>query len=280
MCRRMMLLLFAALLLWPPRLAADSFRLYLNDGTYQQVREYKVEEDRVRYYSTERSDWEELPLSLVDLKKTEAERKQVSDRVKRDAAASAAADAAEDQFEREQAHQVSLIPKGPGVYYLQGEKVETVKQAESNIVTNKKRSVLRHLSPVPLLGKATIELDGLHSAFVLAEERPTLWFRPSADERFGIVRCQASKTGSRVVETWYTEPVSKEMAADHDEVEIFQQQVGEGLYKIWPQKPLAPGEYAVIEYTEGQANTQIWDFRIGPPAERPKAAAPAPPPAK
>jgi hypothetical protein len=80
--------LYAALLLWPPRLAADSFRLYLNDGTYQQVREYKLEDDRVRYYSTERSDWEELPLSLVDLKKTDAERKQVSERVKRDTAAS------------------------------------------------------------------------------------------------------------------------------------------------------------------------------------------------
>jgi hypothetical protein len=270
--------LYAALLLWPPRLAADSFRLYLNDGTYQQVREYKLEDDRVRYYSTERSDWEELPLSLVDLKKTDAERKQVSERVKRDTAASDAADAAEDQFEREQAHQISLIPKGAGVYYLQGEKVETVKQAESTIVTNKKRSVLSRLSPIPLIGKATIELDGLHSAFVLAEERPTLWFRPSADQRFGIVRCQA-KAASRVVETWYTEPASKEMAADHDEVDIFQQQVGEELYKIWPQKPLVPGEYAVIEYTEGQANTQIWDFRIDLPAQK-QDAAPVPPPTK
>ena len=84
---RMMLALFAALLLWPARLAADSFRLYLSDGTYQQVREYKVEDERVRYYSTERSDWEEIPLRLVDLKKTAAERKQVDERVKKDAAA-------------------------------------------------------------------------------------------------------------------------------------------------------------------------------------------------
>ena len=264
-----MLGLVAVLLLGPAWLAADSFRLYLSDGTYQQVREYKVEDERVRYYSTERSDWEEIPLSLVDLKKTEAERQQVSERVHRDAAA----DAAEEQFEREQAHEVSLIPKAAGVYYLQGGKVQTVKQAESKIVSNKKRSVLSRLSPVPLIGKATIELDGPHSAFVLAEERPTLWFRPSADERFGIVRCQA-KAESRVVETWYTEPASKQMAADHDEVEIFQQQVGEDLYKIWPQKPLASGEYAVIEYTEGQANTQIWDFRIGQPAEKRDAAAP------
>jgi hypothetical protein len=272
---RMMLALFAALLLWPARLAADSFRLYLSDGTYQQVREYKVEDERVRYYSTERSDWEEIPLRLVDLKKTAAERKQVDERVKKDAAA----DAAEEQFEREQAHEVALIPKAAGVYHLQGGKVETVKPAESKLVTNKKRSVLSRLSPLPLIGKATLELDGPHSAFVLAEARPTLWFRPSAEERFGMVRCQA-KADSRIVETWYTEPVSKQMAAEHDEVEMFQQQVGEELYKIWPQKPLDPGEYAVIEYTEGQGNTQIWDFRIDLAAQKQDAAAPAPPPTK
>ena len=114
---------------------------------------------------------------------------------------------------------------------------------------------------------------------MIAEDRPTLWFRPSEDERFGIVRCQA-KPASRVVEKWYTEPVTKEMATEHDDVDIFQQQVGEDLYKIWPQKPLEPGEYAVIEFTEGKGNTQVWDFRVEKPAGKQDAAAPAPPPTK
>src|SRR5208283_493749 len=214
MRRRMLVGILAALVAGPAWPAAESFRLYLHDGTYQQVREYKVEDERVRYYSTERSEWEEIPLRLVDLKKTETERAQVQERVKKDAAA----DAAEDQFERQQAHEISLIPKGAGVYYLRDGKAETVKQAESTIVTNKKRTVLRYLSPLPVIGKATIELDGLHAAFVVREDRPTLWFRPSADERFGIVRCQA-KPASRVVEKWYTEPVSKELVIEHDEVE-------------------------------------------------------------
>ena len=51
--------------------AAD--RLYLKDGDYQLVREYQVQKDRVRYYSTERGDWEEIPLELVDLDRTKSE---------------------------------------------------------------------------------------------------------------------------------------------------------------------------------------------------------------
>ena len=37
-----------------------------------------------------------------------------------------------------------------------------------------------------------------------------------------------------------------------------------GLYKIWPAKPLEPGEYAVIEFSEGKLNVQVWDFAYKP----------------
>ena len=55
---------------------AANFKLYLKDGNFQLVREYKVLGDRVSFYSVERSEWEEVPLDLVDLKRTEAEIKQ------------------------------------------------------------------------------------------------------------------------------------------------------------------------------------------------------------
>ena len=150
-----------------------------------------------------------------------------------------------------------------GLYYVQdGQPMKALKQSELKIVTDKKRQVLKILAQIPVLnGKSHLEMDGLKSAFVVTEERPEFYFRLASEERFGLVRCTPSPKGTgRIVERWEIIPVVKEVMVQHEEVQIFRKQVGEGLYKVWPMEPLTTGEYAWIEFTEGKGNTQVWDF--------------------
>ena len=254
MARRILaFLLTAAMLLW-----GAEIRLYLKEGGYHVVREYKVLEDRVRYYSSERGDWEEIPLELVDLKRTERElaNKQEAERKQ------AVLDDEEEKFERAQAAEIARIPQDPGVYLAQTGDVLALKRAELKVVTNKGRSILKAITPIPVVtGKALVEMDGERSAVVVRGDRPTFYLRTDMADRFGLVRCEVRKN-ARLLERWEIAPVVNIVQATRNEIELFRQEMHPGLYKIWPQKPIEPGEYAVIQYTEGEGNTQAWDFRL------------------
>src|SRR5438128_6980020 len=93
---------------------AANVKLYMKDGGYHVVREYQVQTDRVHFYSVERSQWEDIPLELVDLKRTESE--ATSRKAQLDADAKAIAE--EEKVEREIAKEVSRIPQDPGVYWM------------------------------------------------------------------------------------------------------------------------------------------------------------------
>lgn len=244
-------------------LCLASIRLYLKDGTYQIVREYKVLSDRVRYFSVDSGDWEEVPLELVDLKKTEGTIKEREAREREDARA---ADA-EEKAERAMKAEVEKIPTGVGVYLASGGEVKAIKQAETKAKDNKRRNILKVISPIPSIsGKSTIEIDGEQSVNVVSEEQPEFYIRLANEERFGIAKLTPAK-GTRIVERVEIVAVSKELIENFEMVEVFRHQVDEGLYKIWPVKPLTPGEYAVVEYTDGAANAQVWDFAYRPGAK-------------
>ena len=235
-------------------------RLYLKDGDYQLVREYQVLPDRVRYFSTERGDWEEIPLELVDLERT---KKDAADRQ-----AAAEADAKEQDVEdkaiRAQRQEAARVPVGPGVYYVVGDKVEALQPAEASVTSSKGRSVLKVLAPVPIVpGKSTVEIKGEAAAYRPAGSKPEFYIRLSDDERFGIVRL-SKKKNARLVENVSILPVTNEVIEDLKLVATFKKQTAERTYKIWPEQPLEPGEYAVVQYSEGALNWQFWDFGIGP----------------
>jgi len=66
-CGKLCLLFFGLCFL----ASAENVKLYMKDGSYQLVREYKVQGDRVSFYSLDREETEEVPLSLVDLDKNQ-----------------------------------------------------------------------------------------------------------------------------------------------------------------------------------------------------------------
>jgi hypothetical protein len=235
-------------------------RLYLKDGDYQIVREYQVLTDRVRYFSTERGDWEEIPLELVDL-----------DRTKKDAAerqAAVEADAKEQDIEdkaiRAERKEAARVPEEPGVYYVSGDKIQSLQTAEVAVNSSKGRTVLKVLAPIPIVpGKSTVELKGESAAYRAAGDKPEFYIRLSDDERFGIIKLAKKKNG-RLLENISILPVTNEVIEDLKLVPTFKKQVSERTYKIWPEQPLEPGEYALVQYSEGALNWQVWDFGIGP----------------
>lgn len=248
--------LFLLFVLSAVLLLADPFKLYLKDGNYHLVREYVVQGDRIRFYSTERSEWEEIPSSLVDLNRTESERKARADEIKRETQE----EDEEDQAERAYKREIASIPVDTGAYYKQGDAIKALPAAEYRTVTDKKRQVLMTASPIPIIpGKASVIIQGSHSNFVIHENRPAFYLRLSKEERFGIIKLTPKKN-TRVVENVAIVPVSKENIEERKQMETFDQQLAENLYKVWPEKTLTPGEYALVEYSEGDIDMIIWDF--------------------
>jgi hypothetical protein len=240
-------------------LTAANFKMYLKDGSYQLVREYKVDGDRLQYYSVDRGDWEEMPADLVDLKRTDAEtgaRRKTLEVQQREADEEKAA-------ARETRQEIRKIPRDPGVYRLEDGQLRVFKAAESTLHNAKGRNVLKALAPIPIIpGKATLEIPGEHASEVVKDDSPEFFMQLSEFDSFGMVKLTPQK-GVRIVERITVQAVTKENTEERDTVQIFTKQLSDnGLNKIWPQDPLAKGEYAVIEYSEGKINPQVWDFRI------------------
>ena len=151
-----------------------------------------------------------------------------------------------------------LIGDGPN----QG-KLTALKPADVTMVNDKKRTILKVLSPIPIVpGKNTAEIEGETATLRVPGNRPEFYFRLSQQERMAIVKLERKKN-ARLVETITIMPVSNEALEEQKQVATFKKQIGDQLFKIWPEEPLEPGEYAVLEYTEGARNLQVWDFGVG-----------------
>ncbi len=247
-------------------LDAQRIALYLIDGGKIVIREYKSEGDRIRYFSVERGQWEEIPKDLVDIERT----REVNKRMQEAARARKEETERERRAERRAQTELHRVPLDDGVYHLRGNEIVPLPQAVLAINRSKKRTALKILSPVPIVAdKETLALEGLGAELVTAAPRPIFYMRLERFSRFGIVRVKPEKKRKRrVVQTIQTIPQSTEQFENQEEVEIFRQQLAPLVYKIWPVEDLPPGEYALIDFTPGESDLRVWDFSHDPPAAK------------
>ena len=200
-----------------------------------------------------------MPVDLLDLKRTEAENTARAAKL----AEENQMVEEEDKARRAQEREVLKIPQDPGAYMIEDNKLRIFQVAESKVHSDKRRTVLKVLSPIPMVsGKATVELDNARSTNIVKDSRPEIYIQLSADEQFGIVKL-TPKGEVRIADRLSIVPVTKEVVDDIDLVPIFRKQLSDNLlYKIWPEQPMENGEYAVVQFTPGKTNMQIWDFAI------------------
>ncbi|MYB53844.1 MAG: hypothetical protein F4X77_16850 [Acidobacteriia bacterium] len=241
---------------------AQSRAVILTDGTRLEVREYEVVDDRVRYFSSERGQWEEVPVAIVDLERTnvynrarraELEQRQAEERRERLA-------------ERRARTELHSVPLEDGVYYLRGQEPVPVEQVFYEIDRSTGRSFLNILAPAPVIaGKRTLSIKGLSAGTVTTDEKPAFYIRLDSFSRFGIARIEPErKKDRRIVQQVYTVPRSDEQFEAQEEVEVFRQQLAPLVYKVWPVEPLAAGEYAVVDFTPGESDLRVWAFSHRP----------------
>jgi hypothetical protein len=163
-------------------------RLILKDGTYQVVRKYEIQGDRVRYISVERGgDWEELPYNLIDwvaTRKWEQQAEQAADDAKSPAMQEAAEidkeEAAERLAQKDRMPEVARglnLPNQDGVFVLD-EYQGTPQLVELVPSTGDLQMARQHgiRSVLPLQGQlAHVELEGQAAKIHLHVNEPTLY---------------------------------------------------------------------------------------------------------
>jgi hypothetical protein len=263
---------------------AQSKRLILKDGSYQLATKWEQKDDRVRFFSAERNEWEEIPNALVDW---DATGKWEEDRAAGKESKEAVELEREMQEEREEeelrsphvAAGLRLPPEG-GVYaldtYLALPELVPLDQSTGEVNRHTGHNVLR-AAINPLAGaKSTIEIAGPRSKIQMHASLPAIYINLDAREdasdsarqgpelpwdRFRIVRAEV-KGDKRIVGTLKTTVVGKS-SQEQEAVLATAEQMSEGWIKLTPKAPLPPGEYAVAELLGKQGmNSYVWDFGV------------------
>src|SRR5438477_2950855 len=132
-------------------------KLVLKDGTFQLVRDYRRNGERVRYLSAERGDWEEIPAAVVDwdaTAKAAAAEQAEEDALAKKIHAQEQAQKIETMMDVDASLQVApgvFLPPGEGMFLIDGISVRHLEQVGSQVKTDKTQSLKKVLSPIPIV---------------------------------------------------------------------------------------------------------------------------------
>jgi hypothetical protein len=286
---------FAAFCLVLPvasRAQTQARRLILKDGSYQSVTKYEVQGDRVRYFSAERGEWEEVPKAMIDWDATDKfEQGRQDGKLDPEAAELDKELEAERKAAQARSPEVAPglhLPDEGGIFlldtYQNQPQLAELQQSGGDVDKNTKSNILR-AAINPLAGaKQTIELPGAHAKIQSHTAVPSLYIdieandapatvqaatgqppSPPSTERFKIIRIDV-KGGKRVAGALKI-AVTGKMKTDERFVAATVTVMTGGWVKLTPTEPLAAGEYAVAEMLGKEGiNLYVWDFGVNPAA--------------
>jgi len=265
--------------------AARGRKLVLKDGSFQVVREYQRNGDRVKYLSAERGEWEEIPAALVDWEAT----------AKANAAAAASDDALLKTAHHQEEEQRTEIPKdvdaslpvapgiflppGEGLFVVEGKSVTPLDQVGAEIHTDKKQVLKQVLSPVPIIpSKRNIQLDGAKATRRINSERPEFYLReaPPDPDRVSPIRASGRlgdtgpdvelfrltvKGGKREIES-IRSLFGQQVGEEHSTISVQRWDVAENVFRFTLSEALPAGEYAFAQILPDGLNLYVWDFGV------------------
>jgi hypothetical protein len=243
-------------------------KLVLKDGSFQLVRDYEQRGERVRFYSVERSAWEEIPAALVDWEATrhaeeeEAERQQqIRERI-RELRAEELAVSLDVDASLELAPGV-FLPEGHGIFVFEEGGIRPLEQSLAETRVDKGHVLTQILVPVPLGSRHRVEVPGARSGFRVRTSTPEFYMR-TVDQRepeVELVRT-AVRRNSRRLEFVNTD-IAGQRWGERQAIPVQRWQIARGVYRFTPSESLEPGEYALVELVAGEGmNLYVWDFGV------------------
>ena len=244
-------------------------KLILKDGSVQLVREYQVMDDRVRFYNTERSQWEEMPAALVDW---DATRQSEAEQKKTDTALLSTV------HKQEQARRVMpldvdasleaapgvFIPPGEGLFVYDGKSVLRLTQAQADDKLDKAKVVEQVLVPIPIVpSRRNLSIPRPHAEVRLHNEQPEFYMRTADGREPNMILIRTKvHVDSRLIENvdTYLQAISR---TKRNEVIAERWQIANGVYRFTLSQSLEPGEYVFTEIVKSEGtNLYVWDFGV------------------